>query len=101
MSKQMRYLSTDDHHSTAIHHWPTEVATSRGIMVWLHGMAEHGARYEALAVTLNEQGWHLYCPDHRGHGLSISDACPKGHFGDDTELAKLGYPGKLHGSEPS
>ena len=83
MSKQMRYLNTGDGHSTAIHHWPTEAATSKGIMVWLHGMAEHGARYEALAKALNDQGWHLYCPDHRGHGLSISEACPKGHFGDE------------------
>ena len=45
-------------------------------------MSEHGSRYQNLARTLNAAGWHLYCPDHRGHGDSINEASPAGHIGD-------------------
>lgn len=82
MTEQMIYHTTDDNHTIAIHCWPASEENARGVLVWLHGMAEHGARYAPLADYLNAQGWHLYCPDHRGHGGSINEHSPKGHFAD-------------------
>ncbi len=83
MTEERLHHITDDQHRIGIHYWPAADNDSRGVLVWLHGMAEHGGRYGALAEHLNAQGWHLYCPDHRGHGLSISESCPKGHYGDN------------------
>ena len=82
MTEQMIHHTTDDNHVVAIHHWPCEAAAAKGTVIWLHGMSEHGSRYQNLARTLNAAGWHLYCPDHRGHGDSINEACPAGHVGD-------------------
>lgn len=82
MTEERLHLTTDDQHRIGIHHWPCAEKDSRGVLVWLHGMAEHGGRYGALAEHLNALGWHLYCPDHRGHGDSISAVAPKGHFAD-------------------
>ena len=82
MTEQMIHHTTDDNHVVAIHHWPCEPAAARGTVIWLHGMSEHGSRYQNLARTLNAAGWHLYCPDHRGHGDSINEASPAGHIGD-------------------
>ena len=48
-----------------------------------HGMAEHGARYQALAATLNDLGYAVYANDHRGHGRSIAKPDGLGHMGDD------------------
>ncbi|MDX1805210.1 MAG: alpha/beta hydrolase, partial [Alcanivorax sp.] len=83
MTTEHFYHTTADQHRIGIHHWPADLPHVNGVIVWLHGMAEHGARYQPLAEVLNAAGWHLYCPDHRGHGSSISDAIPQGHFGDD------------------
>lgn len=82
MTEERIHHTTDDGHTITVHHWPADPQTARGVVIWLHGMAEHGARYAPLATYLNTNGWHLYCPDHRGHGGSISEECPKGHFGD-------------------
>lgn len=44
--------------------------TSRGVIVILHGMGEHGGRYQALAEHLGSLGFDLYVPDLRGFGQS-------------------------------
>src|SRR5690554_2713026 len=76
-----QYLEAVDGHRIALHQSLAE-GKPNGVLVWLHGMAEHGARYTALASAANAAGWHLYCPDHRGHGASVADHELRGHFAD-------------------
>jgi len=40
----------------------------RGIVHIVHGLAEHGARYQWTACTLASSGYIVYAHDHRGHG---------------------------------
>ena len=58
-----------------------------GVVVISHGMAEHSGRYLHVAEQLVEAGYHVYIPDHRGHGLTAARAKDDenkilGHFGD-------------------
>ena len=49
-----------------VHDW--EPDTVRAVVIIAHGAAEHGARYARVAQRLNEHGYAVYAPDHRGHG---------------------------------
>jgi alpha-beta hydrolase superfamily lysophospholipase len=42
----------------------------RGIVLFIHGLGEHGGRYEELASKVVEAGFVAVAPDHRGHGRS-------------------------------
>ncbi|WP_034293939.1 alpha/beta hydrolase [Herbaspirillum sp. RV1423] len=46
------------------HHQP------RGAVVLVHGLGEHGGRYDALAGIFHEAGFSVRIHDHRGHGRS-------------------------------
>lgn len=62
-----------------VHHWPA--AAPRAVLLVVHGMAEHGARYARLAAAANAQGFAVYAPDLPGHGLSAAFGT-RGHFAD-------------------
>jgi alpha-beta hydrolase superfamily lysophospholipase len=61
--------------------WPCD--NPRALVHILHGMGEHKYRYQHFAEFLNSQGIQVYAHDHLGHGDSISEQSPTGHFGDD------------------
>ncbi|MCG8668539.1 MAG: alpha/beta hydrolase [Pseudomonadales bacterium] len=47
-----------------------------------HGMAEHSARYAALAERLVAEGYVVMAHDHRGHGYSVKNGEILGHYAD-------------------
>ena len=52
------------------------------LMLVVHGAVEHAKRYEYFAQKLNEQGFAVFAPDHRGHGLTAKESGVFSHFGD-------------------
>lgn len=44
------------------------VENPKGVVLILHGMVEHGLRYDEFAQYLNSRGYIAVTPDHRGHG---------------------------------
>jgi alpha-beta hydrolase superfamily lysophospholipase len=54
--------------SLHLHRWPSTVP--RGTVLLVHGLGEHGGRYDQLAADLNGWGWNVVAHDHRGHGRS-------------------------------
>lgn len=51
--------------------WQSWVPTTpRGVIVIIHGLAEHGSRYRETAECLSGNGWAVYACDLRAHGLS-------------------------------
>ena len=45
-------------------------ASPRGVIVIIHGLAEHSGRYRETAEFLSANGWAVYICDLRAHGLS-------------------------------
>lgn len=60
-----------------------EQVETKGIVLILHGMAEHALRYEEFAKFLNEKGYTVYACDHRGHGKTGLEMDKLGYFGKD------------------
>ena len=52
------------------HQWSTSDPNPRGVVLIVHGLGEHIARYAPWAAQLNRRGYHVLGSDHRGHGKS-------------------------------
>lgn len=55
----------------------------KGIFQIVHGMAEHGDRYEEFAKFLTGLGFAVYVTDHIGHGRSVKSDDDLGYFGEE------------------
>ncbi|MBQ1271763.1 MAG: alpha/beta fold hydrolase [Clostridia bacterium] len=53
-----------------------------GLVQICHGMAEHSRRYKKLGNFLAEQGYAVFCHDHRGHGNTPLAGEPLGFFAE-------------------
>ncbi|HXZ85710.1 MAG TPA: alpha/beta hydrolase, partial [Myxococcota bacterium] len=54
----------------------------RGTVQVLHGMGEHGARYERLAQALTDLGFAVFAADCRGHGETAASPAELGFFAE-------------------
>lgn len=53
----------------------------RGVIVIVHGLAEHGGRYRETAAFFASRGWAVLAGDLRGHGRSPDPAGRRVHVG--------------------
>lgn len=74
-----------DQKTIYVHEW-TDVENPKGVVQIVHGMTEHGKRYEKFAAFLNEHGYIVFADDHRGHGKTDPDTLGycKGNMFRDT-----------------
>jgi alpha-beta hydrolase superfamily lysophospholipase len=77
----METLRTADGLSLHLRHWPRPGA--RGQVLIVHGLGEHIDRYDAVARSLQAQGWAVSGYDQRGHGRSEG---PRGTIPADDSL---------------
>ncbi len=54
----------------------------KGVVQLIHGMAEHGERYEDMANYFCGKGLAFICDDHIGHGKSVNSDDDLGYFGE-------------------
>ena len=71
----------DSHGGGKIHacRWLPE-GEVKGIVQFVHGIAEYVERYDDFANFLNSRGYLVVAEDHMGHGKSICDVTPMGCF---------------------
>ena len=70
---ERHYFTCSDKKELFYRVWKPENNNILGAVHILHGMAEHGQRYDRFALYLNSIGFAVYAQDHRGHGQSASD----------------------------
>ncbi|MBR5618602.1 MAG: alpha/beta fold hydrolase, partial [Clostridia bacterium] len=61
---------------------PADKTQVRGILQVVHGMAEHGERYQAMAYYMAYHGYAVFIHDHAGHGRSVENEKMLGYFGE-------------------
>jgi alpha-beta hydrolase superfamily lysophospholipase len=67
--KEALTIRASDGLSLTAAHWPA-AAPERGVVVLVHGLGEHMARYAHVVARLQQAGLAVLAFDHRGHGTS-------------------------------
>ena len=111
MKYEVNEMKMSDGNVNFIHSWVPETEP-KAVVLLSHGMAEHGARYDRFGNILTENGYALYCEDHRGHGKTarLAKENGTGDFGyladrkgffrvvddihEEALMLKAKYPGK-------
>ncbi len=76
MNRESTTITTQDGRSIKVSTWTPPQA--KAYIHICHGMAEHIDRYQSFAESLANQGFHIICHNHRGHGQNEV----LGHYAD-------------------
>lgn len=84
MSASINTFQANDGKTVCWRLWtPASQTAPVGTVHILHGMAEHGGRYDRFASFLCDAGFVVFAQDHRGHGLTATrNHDPLGFFAD-------------------
>jgi alpha-beta hydrolase superfamily lysophospholipase len=66
----------------ALHYRAWLPPTPRGVLLIVHGLAEHSGRYAHVGPRFAAAGYAAYALDHRGHGLSPGRRVHVGRFAE-------------------
>jgi alpha-beta hydrolase superfamily lysophospholipase len=72
MTDQLESFVDRDDVTVVYRRWPVD--EPRGAVVVAHGASEHSGRYGRFAAALNDAGWTVLAPDHRGHGATAESS---------------------------
>ncbi len=78
MSFESSTLVTKDDTSLALYKWNCE--QPKAVVQIIHGMSEHGQRYDHFATELTNQNFLVYASDLRGHGKTAGKIENIGYF---------------------
>lgn len=76
--------------------WAPADGKVKAVLQLIHGMSEHGERYEEMAEAFCEAGYAFAVNDHVGHGKSVGANPVYGYFGDDKNKAGVGFVEDAH-----
>jgi alpha-beta hydrolase superfamily lysophospholipase len=80
-------ISSRDSTPIFVNHWSGEQAP-KGVVMLVHGLAEHSGRYDRLAKALTTAGLSVFALDLRGHGQTAKNGLI-GHYADHGGWQKL------------
>ena len=81
-------MQMDDGHQVYVRIYKPK-GTPIGNFHILHGMAEHGGRYDVFAKSLADQGYFVTAHDHRGHGQTAELNGQLGFFGEENGFQRV------------
>ena len=73
--------------SLNLHHWP--VNKPKFLIQLIHGMSEHGYRYNEFSKWLNSKNVYAYSLDLRGHGKTAENIESIGFFSENKGWEKV------------
>ncbi len=83
MQTESEFFEVPDGTRLFLHRWRPEAGVVlRGAVQIVHGMAEHGQRYERFAGALTGAGFEVYALDLRGHGRTAGEPKNVGFFAE-------------------
>ena len=80
-------LSSHDEVPLILHHWP--VKKPKFLIQLIHGMSEHGYRYNEFSKWLNSKNAYAYSLDLRGHGKTAENIDSIGFFSESNGWEKV------------
>lgn len=87
MNYKTSVLEIKDGSQIHLHQWEPEKPTK--VLLLVHGAVEHAKRYDYFASKLNEKGFVVVAPDHRGHGLTAKASGEFSHFANEGGFLKV------------
>lgn len=70
MTPEIQTITTPDGIELFVRIYLAEKQVPSRTIYWVHGMGEHGGRYDHVMQVLAARGWTTVIPDLRGHGRS-------------------------------
>ncbi|MFB1081022.1 alpha/beta fold hydrolase [Jeotgalibacillus sp. JSM ZJ347] len=89
--KESFYTRTSDGHDLYTVVWRSDQSQIKGSIQLCHGMAEHIGRYDEFALRCNQEGFHVFGHDCRGHGNTAEHSGRFGDFGPNVNFTRLAY----------